>query len=85
MLLADIGDSVGCTTVEDFQKLRVNQCFTIYLWVVTASQPKRVQDMLGYQAVIIDDRMWYEGRGWLNYDRHFCKSAAADPQGSGLH
>ena len=32
-----------------------------------------------YQAVIVDARMQYQGRGWLNYDRRFHQMAAADP------
>ena len=88
MLLSDIEDLAGYPQIEDTQKPKVKhistilewlQCFTVYSWVITTSQPERAQDLLGYQAVIVDARMRYEGRGWLNYDRRFRQAAAADP------
>jgi len=88
MLLSDIEDSAGYPQIEDTQKPKVKhistilewfQCFSVYSWVITASQPEQAQDLLGYQAVIVDARMQHEGRGWLNYDRCFRHAAAADP------
>jgi len=91
MLLSDIEDSAGYLQIENTQKPKVKhistilewlQCFTVYSWVITTFQLKQAQDLLGYQAVIVDARMRYEGRDWLNYDRLFCQAAAA---GSGFH
>ena len=39
--------------------------------------PDKVHDMLGYQALIVEARMEYEGDRWLGYDRHFRQTAAA--------
>ena len=55
------------------------QCFTTYMSVVIASQPERSQDLLGYQSLIIEAKMQYEGSGWLSYDRRFRLNAAAQP------
>ena len=39
--------------------------------------PDKIQDMLGYQTLIVEARMEYEGEGWLGYDRRFRQNAAA--------
>ncbi len=46
--------------------------------VVTSKQPERIPDLLGYQALILEARMEYDGDGWLGYDRRFRQRAAAD-------
>ena len=35
--------------------------------------------MLGYQALIVEARMEYEGGGWLGYHHCFRQTAAASP------
>ena len=88
LLLTEIDEVAGCSPIEDRQRQKTKhistilewlQCFTAYSGVIAAAQPERAQDLLGYQAVILDARMRYEGQGWLNYDRRFRQAAAADP------
>ena len=87
-LLPDREDHAGNPISDDQQKpkpkhistiLEWLQGFTMYTAVIIGSQPERAQDLLGYQAVIIDANMQYEGRGWMGYDRRFRQIAAADP------
>ena len=54
------------------------QCFGIYTAVVAKKDPARVQDLLGYQSLIVEAKMEYQGDGWLGYDRRFRQRAAAD-------
>ena len=53
------------------------QCFSIYTAVRTQKYPEKIQDMLGYLALIVEARMEYDGDGWLGYDRRFRQNAAA--------
>jgi len=87
LLLTEIDKVAGCLPLEDQQRPKTKhistilewlQCFTAYSGVIVADQPERALDLLGYQAVIMDARMRYEGTGWLNYDRRFRQSAAAN-------
>ena len=39
---------------------------------------ERIPDLLGYQSLIIEVHLEYEGDNWLAYDRQFCLSAAAN-------
>ena len=55
------------------------QCFGIYMSVLTKKAPDRIQDLLGYQGLILEARMEYAGDGWLGYDRRFRQRAAANP------
>ena len=55
------------------------QCYSIYMAVRAQKHPDKVHDMLGYQALIVEARMEYEGDGWLGYDRRFRQTAAASP------
>ena len=41
--------------------------------------PDNVQNMLGYQAFIVDAHTEYEGDGWQGYDHWFRQTAAAVP------
>ena len=88
VLLPDREDQAGSPLCDDRQKpkpkhistvLEWLQGFTTYMAVIIGTQPERAQDLLGYQAVIIDASMRYEGRGWMGYDRRFRQIAAADP------
>lgn len=47
------------------------QCFGIYVAVISRAQLERVSDLLGYQALIIQASMEYQGDQWLGYDRIF--------------
>jgi len=87
MLLTNMEESAEYPQINNSQKPKVKhisailkwlQYFTVYSWVIIASQPECAPDLLGYQAVIVDDRMRYERRGWLNYDCCFHQAAAAD-------
>ena len=55
------------------------QCYTIYMAVRAEKHPEKILDMLGYQTLIVEARMEYEGDGWLGYDRRFRQTAAATP------
>ena len=55
------------------------QCYAIYMAVRTQKFPDKVQDMLGYLALIVEARMENDGDGWLGYDRRFRQTAAATP------
>ena len=44
------------------------QCFSIYIAIIAAKHPERIQDLLGYQALIIEAHMEYDvilGRGMI--------------------
>ena len=45
--------------------------------IVAAKLPEKVQDLLGYQALIIEARMEYDSDTWLDYNRHFRQMVAA--------
>ena len=55
------------------------QCFSIYAAVLTAKHPGRIQDLLGYQALIVEACSEYSNEAWLGYDRRFRQMAAANP------
>lgn len=52
------------------------QCFSIYMVVCAQKDTDKIQDMLGYQTLIVEARMEYEGDGWLGYKRYFRQNAA---------
>ena len=54
------------------------QCFSIYIAVIAQKSPERIPDLLGYQALIIDASIQYDGDSWMGYDRRFRLSAAAN-------
>ena len=58
------------------------QCFALYTAVIAKKQPNRVQDLLGYQALIVDAHMEYGDQG---YDRRFRQDAAAHPKAQWAH
>ncbi len=41
------------------------QCFSVYMAVIASEKPENVQDLLGYQALILEARMEYEGDAWV--------------------
>ena len=55
------------------------QCYSIYAAVLTAEHPGRIQDLLGYQALIVEACSEYGNEAWLGYDRRFRQMAAANP------
>ena len=55
------------------------QCFGVYLAVISRKQPLRIPDLLGYQTLIIEAYLEYEGDGWMGYDRRFRQRAPANP------
>ena len=55
------------------------QCYSVFMAVVAKKAPERMQDLLGYQAIIVEACMEYEGETWLGYDRRFRQMAAATP------
>lgn len=79
-LLPDhLGISAGTINKDDKQsskpKLRqvMNilewiQCFSVYMTVFTLKHPDRIQDLLGYQALIVKACMEYNCKAWLGYD-----------------
>ena len=86
-------DRLGCakTTTSDDKSLGTKskkravanilewiQCFSIYIAIIAQKSPERIPDLLGYQALIIDASIQYDGDGWMGYDRRFRLSAAAN-------
>ena len=55
------------------------QCFGIYVAVISRTQPKRVPDLLAYQALVIQAQLEYQGDSWLGYDRTFRLRAMSQP------
>ena len=55
------------------------QCYSIYVAVLTSKYPDKIQDLMGYQALIIEACMEYGSEAWLGYDRRFRQMAAASP------
>jgi hypothetical protein len=62
--------------------LEWTQCFSIYVAVLTQKHTDRIQDLLGYQALIVETCMEYNSEAWLGYDRRFRQNAAATPGGT---
>ena len=53
------------------------QCYSIYVAVLTAKHPHRIQDLMGYQALIVKACLEYGSETCLGYDRRFGQFAAA--------
>ena len=51
------------------------QCYSIYVAVLTSKYPDKIQDLMGYQALIIEAC----SEAWLGYDCRFRQMAAASP------
>ena len=88
LLLDRLGISTGLANRDDKQATRSKrrqvtnilewiQCFGIYVAVLTLKHPDRIQDLLGYQALIVEACMEYNCEAWLGYDRRFRQDAAA--------
>ena len=61
------------------------QCFATYMAICCQNQPHRIQDLLGYQTLIIEASLEYQGDGWLGYDRQFRQRASFSPFAHRLH
>ena len=55
-----------------------SSCFATYMAICCQKQPHRIQDLLGYQTLIIEASLEYPGDGWLGYDWRFQQRAAAN-------
>ena len=55
------------------------QCFTTYMAVCCRKQPHQIHDLIGYQTLIVEASLEYQGDGWMGYDRQFWLRAAANP------
>ena len=55
------------------------QCFTQYIAILTQAKPERTTDLLGYQHLILQAHLEYDGDGWMVYDRRFRQIAATLP------
>ena len=55
------------------------QCYGIHTAIISAKFSVQIQDMLGYQPLIVEVCMEYEGDSWLGYDRQFRQTVAASP------
>ena len=53
------------------------ECFNSYTAVLTTYFPSRSRDLLAYMALIIRTAKRFRGKAWLDYDRAFCREAAA--------
>ena len=55
------------------------QCFSIYIAIIAQkSRREYLHDLLGYQSLIINASIQYEGDSWVGYDRRFRLNAAAN-------
>ena len=50
---------------------------SIYVAVLTAKHPHRIQNLMGYQALIVEACLEYGSETWLGYNRCFRQLAAA--------
>ena len=50
-----------------------------YSAVCCWNQPHCIQDLLGYQTLIIEVSLEYQGDGWLGYDQRLQQRAAPNP------
>ena len=55
------------------------QCFTVYVAVQGQKQPECIQDLMGYQALIIDAYLEYKSTWWIGYDQFLQQIAASEP------
>ena len=55
------------------------QCYSIYVAVLAAKHPEKIQDLMGYQALIVEACAEYKNEAWLGYDRRFRQMASASP------
>ena len=55
------------------------EAFTVYTRVIVAAAPDRANDLLAYQATILDANNSYQVDAWLSYDRRFRRAIASQP------
>ena len=55
------------------------QCYSIYVAVLAAKHPEKIQDLMGYQALIVEACAEYKNEAWLGYDQRFRQMASASP------
>ena len=56
-----------------------------YVAVIAGKHPKKVCDLMGYQALILEANVAYEEGTWLGYDRRFRLSVAGNPDAVWAH
>ena len=54
-------------------------CFTTYSAIVGQKHPKKMKELLAYQATVIIEALRFNGRGWLPYDKMFREHIAKHP------
>ena len=54
------------------------QCFETYMALCCWKQLHCIQDLLGYQTLIMEPSLEYQGDGWLGYDWQFQQRAATN-------
>ncbi|KAK3736236.1 hypothetical protein QZH41_007345 [Actinostola sp. cb2023] len=54
------------------------EAFTIYMMIVCSYFPHRWSDLTKYKLLIVRTFRQFGGQGWLNYDREFRETAAAE-------
>ena len=59
-----------------------SQCFSLYVAVLAAHQPRRVPEMTAYQTIISKASQKYRWLSWVIYDQNFCQDAAENPSQS---
>ena len=55
------------------------EAFTVYTRVIVAAAPDRANDLLAYQATILDANNSYHVDAWLSSDRRFRRAIASQP------
>ena len=53
-------------------------CFGVFVAVLSQSQPHRVPDLMGYQALILQAHLEFQCDSWLGYDWNFRLRAASE-------
>ena len=52
------------------------QCFIAYIAIVCSREPSRLNDLLAYMVIMINEGRRFKFQGWLTYDEMFRQSAA---------
>ena len=53
--------------------------WNLYGCIVCRREPHRIQDLLGYQTLIIEASLEYQSDGWIGYDRRLQQRTATNP------
>ena len=63
-------------TKDEAGLLSWTQCFAVYMAIVCSHDPSRLNDLLGYMVIMINEGRRFKYHGWLTYDEMFRQSVA---------